>query len=204
MTPSSSPTVRLFVALGLPPGVRGQLLGWGAGALSDIPGVRLQRPEAMHVTLCFLGGQPLGQVEAIADAMRRAVDGRPAPTLTAETALWLPPRRPRVAAVELVDGAGELSVLQDRLASALAQGGWYEPERRRFLAHVTVARIGRNGPRQPPELPAPPAVSAPAASVSLYRSHTGPAGARYEPLATVRLLPGGPGPQDGLTGPHTA
>ncbi len=74
-----------------------------------------------------------------------------------------------------------------------AQGGWYEPERRRFLAHVTVARIGRNGPRQPPELPAPPAVSAAAASVSLYRSHTGPSGARYEPLATVRLLPGGPG-----------
>lgn len=193
MTPSSSPTVRLFVALDLPSGVRGRLLGWGAGALIDIPGVRLQRPEAMHVTLCFLGGQPVGEVEAIADAMRRAVDGRPAPKLTSEAALWLPPRRPRVAAVELADDAGELSVLQAGLASALAQGGWYEPERRRFLAHVTVARIGRNGPRQPTALPAPPAISAVADAVCLYRSHTGPSGARYEPLTTVRLLPGGPG-----------
>lgn len=189
MTPSSSPTARLFVALDLPSGVRGRLLGWGAGALTDIPGVRLQRPEAMHVTLCFLGGRPVGEVEVIADAMRRAVDGRSALMLTSRAALWLPPRRPRVAAVELVDGAGELAVLQAGLASALAQGGWYAPERRRFLAHVTVARIGRGGRRQPSELPAPPMVSVTAGSVSLYRSHTGASGARYEPLATVRLLP---------------
>ena len=193
MTLSPPPTVRLFVALDLPEVSRGQMLGWGARALSDIPGVRLQRPEAMHVTLCFLGGQPVGEVEAIAEATRRAVDGSPAPTLMSETALWLPPRRPRVAAVEFMDGAGALSALQAALAGALAQGGWYEPERRRFLAHVTVARIGRNGPRQPPELPVPPAVSATADAVSLYRSHTTPSGARYEPLTTIRLAPGGPG-----------
>jgi RNA 2',3'-cyclic 3'-phosphodiesterase len=192
LTPWSPPTVRLFVALDLPSGVRGQLLGWGAGALTDIPGVRLQRPEAMHVTLCFLGGQPAGEVEAIADAMRRGVDGWPALKLVSAAPLWLPARRPRVAAVEFVDEGGELSVLQAGLASALAQGGWYEPEHRRFLAHVTVARIGRNGPRKPPELPAPPALSAVADVVSLYRSHTGPSGARYEPLATVRLVSGDP------------
>ena len=95
--------------------------------------------------------------------------------------------------MELVDDAGELSALQAGLASALAQGGWYEPERRRFLAHVTVARIGRNGPRKPPPLPAPPALSVVADAVSLYRSHTGPSGARYEPLRTVRLVPRGLG-----------
>ena len=33
----------------------------------------------MHVTLCFLGGQPAGEVEAIADAMRRAVGGARSP-----------------------------------------------------------------------------------------------------------------------------
>lgn len=192
MTASASPTVRLFAALDLPEELRGQLLSWGARTLTDLPGVRLQRPEAMHVTLCFLGAQPAGDVESIADAMRRAVDGRPAPTLTSEAPLWLPPRRPRVAAVELVDDADGLSVLQAGLASALAQGGWYEPDRRRFLAHVTVARIGRNGPRRAPELPTPPAVSATADSVSLYRSHTRPSGARYELLTTVRLLRGRP------------
>jgi 2'-5' RNA ligase len=189
LTPSSSPTVRLFVALDLPSGVRGRLLGWGAGTLTDIPGVRLQRPEAMHVTLCFLGGQPVGEVEAIADAMRRAVGSRAALSVTSGAGIWLPPRRPRVAAVELADDAGELGALQADVATAVSVGGWYEPERRSFLAHVTVARIGRNGLRRPPELPAPPAVSAIADAVSLYRSHTGPSGARYEPLTTVRLLP---------------
>ena len=188
MTPSSPPTLRLFVALDLPGELRGHLLGWGARALTDIPGVRLQRPEAMHVTLSFLGGQPAGEVEAIADAMRRAVGARPQLTLMPGAPIWLPRRRPRVAAVELIDDTAELAALQASLATALEHGGWYEPEHRRFLAHVTVARIGRNGLRQPRELPAPPAVPVIAPSVSLYRSHTGASGARYEPLATVRLL----------------
>jgi RNA 2',3'-cyclic 3'-phosphodiesterase len=189
LTPSSSGSVRLFVALDLPDVLRGHLLGWGAHALSDIPGVRLQRPEAMHVTLCFLGEQPVGEVEAIAGVMHVAVGRRVAVTLTPGAPTWLPARRPRVAAVEVADGGGELAVLQGDVSAGLTAGGWYEPERRPFFAHVTVARIGRNGPRQPPELPAPPrAVSAIAGSVSLYRSHIGPSGARYEAVATVELV----------------
>ena len=200
MTPASSPTVRLFVALDLPEALRGHLLGWGAHALSDIPGVRLQRPEAMHVTLCFLGDQPVGEVEAIAGAMRAAVARRSALRLMPGAPIWLPARRPRVAAVEVADAAGELAALQVDVSAGLAAGGWYEPERRPFLAHVTVARIGRNGPRQPPQFPAPPpAVSATAGSVSLYRSHTGPSGARYEVVATVGLVSGNQA-GTGLTG----
>jgi 2'-5' RNA ligase len=188
LTPSSPPTVRLFVALDLPSGVRGQLADWARDALAGISGVRLVRDEALHVTLCFLGGQPAGEVEAIADAMRRAVASHAELTVTPGAPLWLPPRRPRVAAVELGVSGGELAVLQGDVSTALAGGGWYEPERRPFLAHVTAARIERDRPRQPPELPAPPTASATARSVSLYRSHTGSGGARYEPLATVRLL----------------
>lgn len=202
MTPSSSPTVRLFVALDLPEVLRGHLLGWGAHALGDIPGVRLQRPEAMHVTLCFLGDQPVGEVEAIAGAMRGAVGRRSEVRLTPGALIWLPARRPRVAAVEVAAGAGELPALQADVSAELAGGGWYEPERRPFLAHVTVARIGRNGPRQPPELPAPPpAVSATAVSVSLYRSHTGASAARYEAVATVGLVSDDQG-GTGLTGEY--
>jgi 2'-5' RNA ligase len=185
---SPPPTFRLFVALDLPAEVRGHMLAWAARALTGIPGVRLQRPEAMHVTLCFLGGQPAAAAEAIAKAMRVAVGRRSEVRLMPETPVWLPPRRPRVAAVELIDDTGELTALQASVAGALARGGWYEPERRRFLAHVTVARVGRNGPRQPSELPAPAVLPVIVPSVSLYRSHTGPSGARYEPLATVRLL----------------
>ena len=190
MTLSSPPTFRLFVALDLPDAVRGHMLGWAARTLTDIPGVRLQRPEAMHVTLCFLGGQPAGEVEAIADAVRAAVGTRSQPRLTPGAPIWLPRRRPRVAAMELIDDTGELAALQSSLAGTLERGGWYEPPHRCFLAHLTVARTGRNGPRQPSELPAPPAGTVVAPSVSLYRSHTGPSRARYESLATVGLLAG--------------
>jgi 2'-5' RNA ligase len=191
LTASSSPTVRLFVALDLPDVLRGHLLGWGAHALTDLPGVRLQRPEAMHVTLCFLGEQPIGEVEAIAGAMRAAVGRRTELTLMPGAPIWLPARRPRVAAIEVADARGDLAVLQADVSAGLARGGWYEPERRPFLAHVTVARIGRNGPRQPPALATPlPALSAAAGSVSLYRSHTGASGARYEAVATVGLVSG--------------
>lgn len=156
-----------------------------------MPGVRLQRPEAMHVTLCFLGEQPVGEVEAIVGAMRGAVGRRSAVRLTPGAPIWLPARRPRVAAVEVADADGEMAVLQRDVSAGLVSGRWYEPERRPFLAHVTVARIGRNGPRQPPEVPAPPpAVSATAESVSLYRSHTGASGARYEAVATAGLISG--------------
>ena len=190
MTVSSPSTLRLFVALDLPAEARGQMLAWAARALTDIPGVRLQRPEAMHVTLCFLGGQPAPAAEPIADAMHVAVGRRSELRLMPGAPVWLPRRRPRVAAVELIDETGELTALQAALAAALKHGGWYEPERRRFLAHVTVARMGRSAPRQPSALPAPPAVPVVVSSVSLYRSHTGPSGARYEPLATVRLVSG--------------
>jgi 2'-5' RNA ligase len=187
LTVSPPPSVRLFVALDLPSEMRGHMLAWATRALTGIPGVRLQRPEAMHVTLCFLGGQPATAAEAIAEAMRAAVGRRSEVRLMPEALVWLPPRRPRVAALELIDDTGELTALQASLAAALAHGGWYEPQRRRFLAHVTVARIGRNAPWQPSELPAPPAGPVIGTSVSLYRSHTGPSGARYEPLTTVRL-----------------
>ncbi len=192
MSAPAPTTVRLFVALELPAALCAELLAWAARALPPTPGMRLQRPEAMHVTLCFLGGQPTEAADAIADAMRRAVGARSALALTPGPPAWLPPRRPRVAAVRLTDAAGELGGLQADVAAALADGGWYVPERRPFLAHVTVARIGRSGPQRPPELPAPPTVGGTAEAVSLYRSHTGPTGARYEVLASVPLLPGDP------------
>jgi 2'-5' RNA ligase len=179
--------IRLFVALDLPAELRAQLLAWGARVLPESLGVRLQRPEAMHVTLCFLGGQPVGEMDAIADAMRLAVGARTALTLTPGAPIWLPRRRPRVAAVQLSDGTGHVAGLQAGLATALAQGGWYEPEARPFLAHVTVARVGRGGLSRPPELAPPPAVPFTAETVSLFRSRTGPAGPRYDPLVTVGL-----------------
>jgi 2'-5' RNA ligase len=189
LTPSSSGPVRLFVALDLPAAVRAELAGWAARQLGGVVGLRLLDRESMHVTHCFLGPRDAGEIEAIAQALR-VVAGAPPVPLTLGAPLWLPRRRPRVAAVRLTDGEGARgggAVLQSAVAATLAQGGWYEPEGRPFLAHVTVARAGRGGLIRPPELAPPATVRFTAETVSLYRSHTGPAGARYEPLAAVGL-----------------
>ena len=78
--------------------------------------------------------------------MRGRATARPAAELAVGEPLWLPPRRPRVLAVALEDPDGALGRTQTAVSSALAAGGWYVPETRPFLAHVTVARV-RKGAR---------------------------------------------------------
>lgn len=184
---SSEARIRLFVALELPAPVRDALVAWRARVAP--PGLRLVAPEALHVTLCFLGWQRQDAVEGIAGACV-AVGDEPALTLAPGAAVWLPPRRPRVLAVELADGEGRLADLQQRLSEALARGGWYEPEQRRYLAHVTVARVPARGPavgRRPPGLDAPPRLEFRAARLVLFRSRLSSGGARYDALAAVEL-----------------
>jgi RNA 2',3'-cyclic 3'-phosphodiesterase len=185
--------LRLFVALDLPGAVRGALAAWAAAEVGQAPGVRLVAEGSLHVTLCFLGAVDAASAEAIAEACTVAAQWSPL-ALSLLEPLWLPRRRPRVLAVSLGDEAGELGAMQAALAATLADGGWYEPERRPFLAHVTVARTGQGSPAWPRDAAAPETLMVPprfvAQSVSLYRSHTGAAGARYESLATVALSGG--------------
>ncbi|MGH2891327.1 MAG: 2'-5' RNA ligase family protein, partial [Solirubrobacteraceae bacterium] len=85
------------------------------------------------------------------------------------------------------DEAGRLAAVQSALSAALAVAGHYEPESRPFLAHVTVARVGRDARVRPQELPAPQPMRFTSTKVTLYRSRRGHGPARYEPLASVTL-----------------
>jgi RNA 2',3'-cyclic 3'-phosphodiesterase len=164
---------RLFVAADLPGEVRSAL------SALPVPGRRVP-VESLHITLCFLGEVDGAQIPAISSALDSL---RPftSITLAVEEVLWLPPRRPRVCAVGLVDPDGTLGALQASLSSALVAGGWYAPERRPFLAHVTVARLRGEG-RTELAVPALEPFEIPA--VTLYRSWPG---SRYEALASVAL-----------------
>jgi 2'-5' RNA ligase len=193
---------RLFVAFELPDPVRGALLTWRESAIGDDQAWRPVMPAALHVTLCFLGDQRVQEIGAIARACAAALSQRDIPTppgpvrtlaapvLTLAAPRPLGPRRARVLAVTLEDRDQALAVIQRRLAQCLAAGGWYEPESRPYLAHVTVARA-RRGARVPaaPAYPAPPPLGFEATTVSLLRSRLGGQGARYEQLAAVELAP---------------
>lgn len=182
----SGERARLFVALDLPAKVRGTLRGWASAQVGEMARVRLVEPESLHVTLCFLGSRPRAEVDAITAACG-SVSELPVAPLALGEALWLPPRRPRVLTVALDDEQGRLTAAQSVLARALQDGGFYEPERRPFLAHVTVARVQREGHPRRGELPAPAPLRFTGATVTLYQSRLGAGPARYEALASVSL-----------------
>jgi 2'-5' RNA ligase len=171
--------LRLFVALDLPDAVRDAL-----ASLEPDPEVwRPVKPEALHVTLAFLGSRPASDLELIEPLI---VPG-PAPPLALGPVLLLPPRRARVLTVELQDPSGELAQLQARVSAGLEAAGVYTPEKRPFRAHVTIARLR---PRVRPPRSAPLAVEPIAfagRAVTLYVSRLHPSGARYEPLVTAAL-----------------
>jgi 2'-5' RNA ligase len=177
----------MFVALDLPPQARSKLAVWRDALVEGRADLRPVAPEALHVTLVFLGWQDEAATEAIAAAALASAP--PAPMLRAVGVRPLPPRDPRLFALDLEDFEGRASALQAGVSDALEAGRWYRPEKRPFWPHVTLARVKRNERRVPPlpEQPAPPAEAFPAAALTLYRSTLRPQGALYEPLATVEL-----------------
>lgn len=178
--------VRLFVALELPAAVRDVLADWSEVVARDVRGLRPTGADSLHVTLAFLGEQPVTEVAEIAQIC--TISARfPAAELELADVEWLPPRRPRVLAVRLDDPSSALARLRSALVEELTSGGFLEPERRPFLAHATVARA-RSGLRPPRQSPPPPQrLRFIADSVSLWRSRLGSGPARYESLCTVRL-----------------
>jgi 2'-5' RNA ligase len=180
--------VRLFVALELPEPVRDALVSWRAAVLDGAPALRPVGRDSLHVTMCFLGWRWDHEVADIGSAVTGvASSDLEAARLSVTQGIWLPPRRPRVLAVELADADGILGRVQGELSRALAAGGWYEPESRPFLAHVTVARVGRGARVRRGELPPAPALEFEGSTVTLYRSRLARGGAQYEPLLRVEL-----------------
>jgi 2'-5' RNA ligase len=86
--------------------------------------------------------------------------------------------------------------MQSQLSDLLASERLYEPEKRPFWPHVTIARVrpGVRGSRRPTEVERWPEELPPGLSrafygvrLTLYRSELQPQGARYAPLAQVEL-----------------
>ena len=186
--PSKAAKARLFVALDLPEEERQAIVAWQHEALGGYGrSLRLVRPEALHVTLVFLGHHPEDQIEAIrAAAFSRLGDVR-APLLAPVAVEPVPPRRTRLFAVDLEDENGRAAAVQAAVEEPLVRGGWYEPEKRPFWPHITVARVRAH--ERPPRLDlAPPGVGPfEAREVVLYRSKLGRGGAEYRALARMTL-----------------
>jgi RNA 2',3'-cyclic 3'-phosphodiesterase len=172
--------VRLFCALRLPVETVEQLVSWQREAFSGVGEVRALPGDHLHVTLAFLGHRPVGELEAIVGALRKAAAGAERPRLSLRGY-----RETRsVGMLTFDDEDGRAAALAADLHGCLEALGVYEPERRRWLPHVTVLRF-RKRPRLRPALPAlEPFVTSDAAA---YLSRLRPGGAQYEVLESVAV-----------------
>jgi 2'-5' RNA ligase len=106
----------------------------------------------------------------------------------------VPPRRPRLYALGLDDTDESVSRWQDELSRRLHKARLYEPEKRPFWPHVTLARGKRDRPlpRLDPMPPLPPELARPFAPerATLYRSTLTPRGAVYDALTEIELTHG--------------
>jgi 2'-5' RNA ligase len=191
-----SPRARLFVALDLPEAVREEIVAWQRRELTD-PALRPVKPESLHMTLVFLGYRPEKEIDRIAEAAFDVELPAPEVELVREPVGVPKGKRPRLIAV---DAPSEGAVaLQAAVERNLVAERFYEPEKRPFWPHLTVARMRpeRRGSRKPAAVerwpgPLPERTFLrPIALVRLvlFRSHLRPQGAEYIPLAETDLKP---------------
>ena len=111
----------MFVSLDLPVSAQRVLADWRDQLIEGRGDLRPVAAEALHVTLAFLGWQDESAAEAIARAAFGAASAAAgAPVLGAAAVRPLPPRDPRLFALDLSDADGRATALQ---AAASARSG---------------------------------------------------------------------------------
>ena len=142
-----------------------------------LPGIRLMKPEQLHVTLAFMG--EVGEAEAAAarEVVETVPRGMGGEVLLGGYVFFPSARKARVIALSISDSEGIFSALYEHVMRGLETAGVMQREKRPFRAHLTVARLRLPGHVQPMSESgqAPFAVE----SVCLYESELRREGAAY-------------------------
>jgi 2'-5' RNA ligase len=133
--------LRLFVALGLPPDLRGEVSRLSGG----IPGAKWVPPENYHLTLRFIGEIENWRAQEVDDALA-AVRGTAFELSLAGLGTF--EKAGRIHALWVGAARSEaLAHLQAKVETALQRIG-LPPERKKFSPHVTIARTERAPPEK--------------------------------------------------------
>jgi RNA 2',3'-cyclic 3'-phosphodiesterase len=190
--------MRLFVGIELPDVVKAAA-ALAAGQIRDrVEGrsarssVRWVPAENLHITLWFLGEVRDEQFEPLVTALRPPIRTSPFDLRLGGAGAFPDSGPPRALWLGVLEGAEPLRDIHRELAIRLAPLG-FEPERRPYSPHLTIARV------QDLRRSAGPAVRAAmtsvseeigccsVASVTLFRSRPTASGSRYECLLRVPL-----------------
>ena len=134
--------MRTFVAIELTDGCR-RALARAADIVRPIaPGVRWVRPEAIHLTLKFIGDLPEADLPDAIGCLEAAAEGVGPFAMALSGLSGFPPRgTPRVIHVGIGEPTGTLAALQKAVDRGLSGKLRIPRERRRFTPHVTLGRV---------------------------------------------------------------
>jgi 2'-5' RNA ligase len=146
-------------------------------------------PASYHVTLKFLGWTRPDTAEAIGDALQRAVVGIPPFAFRTERLGAFPSvERASVIWAGIDDRSGSLTRLAQAIEREVEALG-FQPERRRFHAHVTLGRLRDPGDVGQVLLPLSEQVFSEtrASEVHLFESVMKSTGSEYTAIAKIAL-----------------
>lgn len=182
-----SPRARLFLALEPSEADRAELAAWRDAAVAGRADLRPVPPETLHLTLVFLGYRPEKEIPRIAEVAFEGIGDAAAVALDLRSVKAVPPRSPRLFALDLGDPEGRAAAIQAAASGALDRERFYKPEKRPWWPHITLARVKRHARAEALEAEPPPGPLR-CDTVTLYRSLLRPQGAEYRVEARRQLL----------------
>lgn len=181
---------RMFLAVPLVTEVREALTQHLADHLGSkgVPG-RGVPPGNWHFTLKFLGDTSRSACAHLLEEVGRTDLGPPFEIGFGRLGAFPSARSARVLWLGVNSGTNELEELAGKVEEAAVRSG-FDPERRRFSAHLTLSRL-RHRLDVHDIVDGTPGFGArmSVAGVHLFRSHLSPSGARYEMLERFDLAP---------------
>jgi RNA 2',3'-cyclic 3'-phosphodiesterase len=187
--------MRIFVAVEIDDDAR-QVAQATAEALRREAGAALNArwvaPENMHLTVRFIGDVHNDRAPALLDALAPPLEIPAFELAFAGCGMFPTSGAPRVIWIGLAAGLPQLAALHDAFDRRLAPFG-FEPERRPFSAHLTLARLkdppkgARPAVQQAIRRVAVPSARCLVTRATVFQSHLSPRGSRYEPLVFVPL-----------------
>lgn len=134
-------TIRLFVAIEIGEEEKKALGRIQARLRHRLPFVRWVKPDAIHLTLRFMGDTDENDVPGVTDALLHAAAESVTFALTLrELGAFPSEKRPRVLWVGVEEPSGALAALAGRLNARLVSAG-FPPDNRPFSPHITIGRV---------------------------------------------------------------
>jgi 2'-5' RNA ligase len=187
-----SDTMRTFIAIELSPEIKDELADIQAQLKTSNADVKWVKPQAMHLTLKFLGNITQEKIEEVKKALDTiSPNHKPFEISLFQIGGFPKLEYPRVIWVGIDKGCSRAEAIAKDVVEGLSNIG-FEKEKRPFTAHLTLGRVkspkGRNElVSKMKALDFKPSASCTIDKITLFQSTLTPQGSIYTPLYEAKL-----------------